>query len=274
VKKTLSIAITTISLFTISNSVFAQTDGGFQIGIAGGALSGASIHAGYRFSSDTSWLANRFGVRVEYSTLAPIESIIENLEIEVEEQTFTAFAKGQQYGALLDFYPFGGTWGLGNFRISGGYYGGKFEFGAETSENFTSSTNGTFEFNGSTYEVNGQATLTGSLKSKATGPYLGLGFDIALLYGLKLFADVGVVFTDEPEIKTAVSGTADIDCTGSTCFAGIGGGTTIDLSALTPAVQAELDGFLKDMQSQFDDELEMVKQPYYPMAKIGLLYRF
>ncbi len=265
-KKILPSIVATALLFTGTNAAFAQTDGGFQIGIGAGALSGASIHAGYRFSSTNSWLANRFGVRVEYSTLSPFESLIEGQTLEVEGQEFNFFTKGNQFGALLDFYPFGGTWGFGNFRISGGYYSGKFELGAETSENFAAEN---FEFNGSTYTVSGQATLTATLKSKATGPYLGLGFDVGLIYGLKLFVDAGVVLTDEPEIKTTATGTATIDCTGSTCFGGTGT-DSITINGSDPKIQ----DFLDDMQAQFDDELKPIKQPYYPMVKIGLLYRF
>lgn len=242
-----------------SGNLLASVDGGYQIGVGIGALQGIAVHAGYRFS-DSDFLNNKFGTRLEYSTL----SFTFDKEERKNKPSFEFFAKGHQMGALIDFYPFAGIWVLGAFRFSAGYYAGKFEMGNRKSEEF--GTGRTVKLNKKDYTLKGRVNLEAKLKSKATGPYLGTGFDMGLFYGLKFFADAGIVFTEKPKVNVSLSGTGSVEWNDGTL-------QTANLN--NPADIAKINKVANDMAKNYEEEnFKKLYKPFYPIAKIGLLYRF
>ena len=251
----LTIMAITTSLY--SGNVYSN-DGGYQVGVGIGALQGISIHAGYRFS-DSDFLSNKFGTRIEYSTL----SFTLDKEEKKNKPSFEFFAKGRQVGALFDFYPFAGTWVIGAFRFSTGYYAGKFEMGDRKSEDFGAGK--TVELNKKDYVLKGRVNLEAKLKSKATGPYLGTGFDMGLFYGLKFFVDAGIVFTEKPKVSVSLSGNGSIEWND-------GGLQTANLS--NPADIVKINKVADDMAKNYEDNFKKLYKPYYPIVKLGLLYRF
>lgn len=243
---------------------------GFQLGVGIGALGGVNAQLGYRIPQDNkNFWKNRFGFRIDYNTWAPLESYIDDYmkdnPIEIDGNDLTAKIEGKQIGGLIDFYPFGNTWGLGNFRISGGYYTGDFSIGASLHRN----ANETFKIEDETgkeltYKVKGDATLSAMLDYDVTGPYAGIGLDFGLFWGLKMYFDAGLVFTDKPEINTDITGTGNIEiCDGSSCET-----TTIDTS------NEEIQQLLNDTKREYEKELDDLRQGYFPIIKFGVLFRF
>ncbi len=254
---------------TFKNQNQSSTFEGFQIGVGAGILGGGNVQLGYRIPQrEHNFWKNRFGFRIEYNTWKPFESMIEEKTIEIDDNEFSAQITGDNFGALLDFYPFGNTWGLGNFRISAGYYSGDFSL----SGNLTKHANETFTMDNIlgqelTYKVDGTATLTANLDYDVKGPYAGIGFDTALFGGLKLYFDAGVVFTDKPILTSDISGNATMEVFTEN---GISLGTTSVNAKDNPLVQ----DLLYDTIGQYQDELDKITKEYFPMVKLGFLYRF
>lgn len=247
---------------------------GFQLGVGLGVLGGANAHIGYRHpGSDRNFWKNRFGFRVDYNSWEPIKGLLddylEDNPIEVDGNEFTAVLEGEQLGALIDFYPFGNTWGLGNFRISGGYYSGDFKLGGNLHEK----AGGRFDMktdHGATlyYEVEAIADLTATLDYDVTGPYAGIGADFGLFWGINLFFDAGVVFTDKPKLTTDITGTGKLKIYADSNYTSQTGETEIDSNA--PLIQKLLD----DTKREYEHELEEFMKGYFPMVKLGVLFRF
>lgn len=249
---------------SLKNQNNGYTLEGFQLGIGAGILGGANVQLGYRIPQRSyNFWKNRFGFRIEYNTWKPFESIIEEETIKVDDNEFTAQITGDNFGALLDFYPFGNTWGLGNFRITAGYYSGDFSIGG----NLTKYANETFSIYSETlnrditYTVNGEATLSANLDYDVKGPYAGIGFDIGLLAGLKMYFDAGIVFTDKPILTSNITGTGTLT---------IDGGSPIDIDTSNSQIQ----DLLYDTVNQYQEELNDITKEYFPMIKLGFLYRF
>ncbi len=260
--------IATFALLSIiSTSAFAEADGGFQIGVATGALQGASMNVGYRFSGESYW-SNAFAVRAEYSTLKPFKSMIEDYKPKIEDTEFEIFAKGKQAGILLDYYPFASTWFLGNFRISGGYYFGDFEAGAKHNEILATGQTFDFDFNGHNYIITAtsdvDADLVASLKADTDGPYAGVGFDIGFGGGFKMFIDAGIIKIDKPKLLT------DINVDPSYI------NFTVDGTPHSGAsVQPEINLAIQQMRDKFNEDLKtLTDKEFFPMVKVGFLYRF
>ncbi|MCL2629403.1 MAG: hypothetical protein FWD33_01790 [Alphaproteobacteria bacterium] len=102
-------------------------------------------------------------------------------------------------GALADFYPFGNTWFLGGLRVSGGYYAGSLR--SELHANFPNHTpadgfiqtlNNNDELK---FRIRGGSRFGANIDWKYRGPYVGLGFDLGLLLGAKIYMDAGAVYT-------------------------------------------------------------------------------
>lgn len=243
---------------------------GFQLGVGIGALGGVNAQIGYRIpqSSKNFW-KNRFGFRFDYNTWTPLENQInkfmEDNPIEIEGNKLTAIIEGKQFGGLIDFYPFGNTWGLGNIRISGGYYTGDFSIGASLNKNANESfTMKDEEGHEIQYTVDGNATLTALMDYDVTGPYAGIGFDFALFWGLKFYVDAGLVFTDKPNIITDINGKGNLEiCYDSSCET-----HPIDTD------NEEIQQLLNDTKREYEKELDELRKGYFPMAKIGILFRF
>lgn len=142
---------------------------------------------------------------------------------------------------LLDYHPAGG-----GFRLSLGlaYNNNRFDGRA-------SSTNGSYEINGTTYPAAEVGTLSGKLSFRKASPYVGIGWGNAAASagsGLFFSADLGAMIGTDPRVQlTARCGTA-----------------------LTTAQCSQLQS---DLRAEEDDIRDSVKN-FYPVLSLGIGYRF
>ena len=99
---------------------------------------------------------------------------------------------------------------------------------------------------------------TADLDWKYRGPYLGTGFDIGLFAGLKIYIDAGVVFTNKSAQLSLDIPTDNLQQYNGTTW------ESVDI----PELNAVIDETLSDAQSELDD------LKFYPMVKLGFMYRF
>ena len=139
--------------------------------------------------------------------------------------------------------------------LSGGYFTGNLEAGADIS---AKNNGGHFEFElgDNKFYYEGDMKGLASVNWKYSGPYVGTGFDLGLVFGLKLYFDAGVVFTDK-----VADLSLDVPVDG---LKHQGSGTDVTQSELDAAV----DKTLADARKELD------KYPYFPLVKIGVMYRF
>ena len=249
---------------------------GMQFGVGISPTSGLNGFIGYNNKNFDSFWAKRFGIRFDFATMSPIKSKLnkrinkaigdEGVEIE-DALTIDNFKlDAKHYGAMIDFYPFGDTWFLGGWRVSGGYFTGKLDLDADL--------HGTqkvgkieFELDGKKFtydgdEMHGKATIDWKYK----GPYAGTGFDLGLFWGFKIYFDAGVVFTDR---------TAKIDL--DIPLDGLRNefGTLIEKDSADATIQAAYAEFETAKDKALADARKEIKDyPYYPIVKLGFMYRF
>lgn len=247
---------------------------GLQLGVGVSATSGLNGFVGYANKNFDSFWLKRFGIRADFATTAPLKSMInsgidslmgnEGIEIGDGLTIKDGTIEGHHFAALVDFYPFGNTWFLGGIRITGGYYFGNLELSA----NLTGKVDGlpdsefAFSLEGVDYKYIGNE-VRGAAKAdwNYRGPYLGAGFDLGIIAGFKIYMDAGVVFTN----KTAQLG-LDLPTENLQKWNGMNW-EAVDLNGIKEFEQAKQDA-LADAQ----DELDKLK--FYPMVKIGFMYRF
>lgn len=250
---------------------------GVQVGLGASATSGLNGFVGYANKDFDSFWLKRFGFRVDFASTRPVKSAInsavdsamgssgidigDNLTINDGE------IKAHHVAALVDFYPFGNTWFWGGLRLTGGYYTGKLDVDANLSGKIDGLPSGAFEFKlmNNLYRYTGNSVHgTARADWKYSGPYLGTGFDLGLFAGFKIYMDAGVVFTS----KTAQ---LNLDVP----FAGL---EYYDTAASTwkpvssSAEQAEVDRVKAEALADAQSELDDIK--FYPMIKLGFMYRF
>lgn len=250
---------------------------GVQVGLGASATSGLNGFVGYANKDFDSFWLKRFGFRVDFASTRPVKSAInsavdsamgsngidigDNLTINDGE------IKAHHVAALVDFYPFGNTWFWGGLRLTGGYYTGKLDVDANLSGKIDGLPSDAFEFKlmDNLYRYTGN-NVHGTARAdwKYSGPYLGTGFDLGLFAGFKIYMDAGVVFTS----KTAQ---LNLDVP----FAGL---EYYDTAASTwkpvssSAEQAEVDRVKAEALADAQSELDDIK--FYPMIKLGFMYRF
>jgi hypothetical protein len=247
---------------------------GLQIGVGASVTSGLNGFVGYANKNFDSFWAKRFGVRFDFGTTAPVESklnetindIIDD-EIEIGDSLAVSNFEldAQHYAALLDFYPFGNTWFLGGWRLTGGYYFGNLNVSAHVAGEISELDDASYEFElmdthfkyvGNS--VHGSAEFDWDYR----GPYLGTGFDFGLFAGFKIYLDAGVVFTN----KTAQ---LDLDVPFDNLqMMENGSWETVKGTQLEGTVKKIIKETLADAQSELDD------LKFYPMVKLGFMYRF
>lgn len=250
---------------------------GVQVGLGASATSGLNGFVGYANKDFDSFWLKRFGFRVDFASTRPVKSAInsavdsamgssgidigDNLTINDGE------IKAHHVAALVDFYPFGNTWFWGGLRLTGGYYTGKLDVDANLSGKIDGLPSDAFEFKlmDNLYRYTGNSVhSTARADWKYSGPYLGTGFDLGLFAGFKIYMDAGVVFTS----KTAQ---LNLDVP----FAGL---EYYDTAASTwkpvssSAEQAEVDRVKAEALADAQSELDDIK--FYPMIKLGFMYRF
>ena len=212
-------------------------------------------------------------MRFDFATTAPLKSVIDSgidsimgdgIELGDGLSINNGSIKSHHFAALIDFYPFGDTWFLGGIRISGGYYFGNMDISADLTGAVSELPDSefAFELNGQNYKYSGNSVHgAANLDWNYNGPYLGAGFDIGLFAGLKIYFDAGVVFTN----RAAELG-LDIPLGGLQVFEN-GGWRPVSGALVDDFNQAKQDA-LADAQSELD------KLTFYPMVKIGFMYRF
>ncbi|MDR0319700.1 MAG: hypothetical protein LBH81_03090 [Rickettsiales bacterium] len=131
---------------------------------------------------------------------------IDGTKINLEGVKAQLEMRHQNFGALLDIYPFGDTWFLGGFRATAGYYTGSLELGANAFFPNHTPTNGFVQAIDNTndelkFRVKGGSKFGANLNWKYNGPYLGAGFDLGILWGFKIYMDAGAVWTKPLKIK-------------------------------------------------------------------------
>lgn len=243
---------------------------GLQLGLGVSPTSGLNAFVGYNNKNFDSFWAKRFGIRFDFATYSPIKNklnssindAIGNEGVKVGDHLSIdgISINAKHYGAIVDFYPFGNTWFLGGLRISGGYIAGKLDvdahiFGKNTGDGIE------FELDGKKYYYEGNTMHgTASADWKFKGPYLGTGFDLGLLWGFKIYMDAGVVFTGETanfDLNVPYTGLKDAN-----------GNAVDDGGVIQAQFEAAKDKTLADARKEVD------KYPYYPLVKLGFMYRF
>ena len=145
-------------------------------------------------------------------------------------------------GLLLDWHP-GGS----DFRFTvGGYYNGN-EGDLEAR-----SISGTFDINGTLYNVSDVGSLRGDLAYGSSAPYLGIGWgNIATgQRGWGMAWDLGVLYQGEPDVGL-----------NATCSPSL---SSAQCATLTSDVEAESRALRADIE----------QNKWYPVLSLGVLYRF
>jgi len=243
---------------------------GMQLGVGISPTSGLNGFIGYNNKKFESFWAKRFGVRLDFAGYSPIKrKLNKTINNHIDDGGFEIgddlkinnFAlNAKHFGALIDFYPFGDTWFLGGWRVSGGYFTGKLDLDADI---YGTSKDGKIEFelNDHKYYYAGDKMCAKAVADwKYNGPYAGTGFDLGLFYGFKIYFDAGVVFTDK---------TAKIDLNIPTD--NLSNENSEDIIEGTIAYTQ----FKADKDATLEDARKTIKDyPYYPIVKLGFMYRF
>ncbi|MBR4891957.1 MAG: hypothetical protein IKZ34_02120 [Alphaproteobacteria bacterium] len=249
---------------------------GLQIGAGVSATSGLNGFVGYVNKDFNSFWAKRFGVRFDFGTTSPVKTVLNDTlndvlgDDGVELGDYLSISdvdlKAHHYAAMLDFYPFGNTWFLGGWRLTGGYYMGELQATANVSGVINEMDGGSYEFElgGRQFKYVGSSVHgTAKLDWEYRGPYVGTGFDFGLLAGFKIYVDAGVVFTNKAAQLSLDVPFENLKMLESGTWETVQGDTTLE--GIVDGVVADT---LADAQSELDD------LKFYPMVKVGFMYRF
>lgn len=247
---------------------------GLQLGVGLSATSGLNGFVGYANKNFDSFWWKRLGVRLDFASTSPVKSLInsgidslmgqDGVDIGDGLTIKDGEIKAQHMAALLDIYPFGDTWFLGGIRITGGYYFGELDLQANLAGKIDGVPDSefAFELNGTEYRYIGNQ-IHGAAKANwdYRGPYLGAGFDLGLFAGFKIYMDAGVVFTNKAAQLELDLPTDNLQKWNGSSW------EKVELTGIKEFEQAKQDA-LADAQ----DELNKLK--FYPMVKLGFMYRF
>ena len=245
---------------------------GLQIGLGVSVSSGLNGFIGYNNKNFDSFWAKRFGIRFDFASISPIKNKLnakindalgdEGIEIDDNLNIDNISLSAKHFGALVDFYPFGDTWFLGGLRLSGGYVRGKMDLDADISGKVDGGKI-EFELGGRKYYYEGDVMHgKAMLDWKYSGPYLGAGFDLGIFAGFKMYFDAGVVFaSNNPKI--------DLDVPLNDKLKDITSGMPQEVTGI---VKTEYEKAKKKALADAQEELDKVN--FYPLVKIGFMYRF
>ena len=148
----------------------------------------------------------------------------------------------------------------GGWRITGGYAFGDMNMMANVAGTIDGPSGYyEFELGGNKYAYDGNSVSgTAELDWEYRGPFVGTGFDSGLFAGFKIYVDAGVVFTNKSaELSLDIPTDNLKQLNGSNWVA-------VDVSELDNVIEETL----ADAQSELDD------LKFYPMVKMGFMYRF
>lgn len=249
---------------------------GLQLGLGVSPTSGLNAFVGYNNKNFDSFWWKRLGFRLDFATYSPIKSTLnsrinnsigdDGIKIDDNLKVNNVDINAKHIAALVDFYPFGDTWFLGGLRVSGGYMSGNLDLNADIKGKFDG-TDIEFELGGQKYKYAGNEMQgKANINWKYSGPYIGTGFDLGIFRGFKLYFDAGVVFTDNH---------AKADLNVPTDNLKTIGGVDVSPNSTIPEVQAAYAQY-EDAKAKAvaDAQNELNKVDYYPIVKLGLMYRF
>ncbi|MDR0967552.1 MAG: hypothetical protein LBL75_01835 [Rickettsiales bacterium] len=255
----------------------AKFPNGLKFGIGASATGGVDGFVGYNNKKFDSFWWKRLGLRVNYSTTSPVKSLIargvdsaigDGVELGDDIKIDSGKISATNFGAVVDFYPFGDTWFLGGWRISGGYVSGKLNADTNLAGEIPGIPGAPIEFTlGHTKYRYNDSNFTGNAKVdwKYSGPYAGTGFDLGLFAGIKIYLDAGVVFTS----KTAQLG---LDIPLNNKLEKLNTSTGLWQNVEIAGLQSEFDKIKADAIAEGQEELD--KLTFFPIIKLGLMYRF
>ena len=244
---------------------------GLQFGVGISPTSGLNGFVGYNNKKFDSFWAKRFGIRFDFASYSPIKSKFNKelnktiddeggIEIDDTLKIDNLALNAKHYGAMIDFYPFGDTWFLGGLRVSGGYFAGRLDFDANIYGTPDGTGNIKFDLNHNEYHYDGPMQATASADWKYNGPYAGAGFDLGLFWGFKIYFDAGVVFTGNTakfDLNVPIDNLYDSN------------------NVLIVEGSTEYNTFIADKEKELADARKEIKDyPYYPLVKLGIMYRF
>ena len=245
---------------------------GLELGLGLSASTGINGFVGYVNKNFESFWWKRLGARLDFASTSPIKSTINNKlkdavsDVELGDDGIRingASLESKHVAALVDFYPFGNTWFAGGWRLTGGYVFGNFKMAADLTGEIDGlpADKHAFVLDGQKYYYEGNSVRgTSDVKWDVKGPYVGTGFDIGIYHGFKMFFDAGVVFTSKSaEVGVNVPSTNLYKEDGTP----VEGNT-----ALENIVKAAEKNAVKEAQDELD------KYKFFPMIKIGFMYRF
>ena len=249
---------------------------GMQIGVGVSATSGLNGFIGYANKKFDSFWWKRIGFRLDFASTKPLKSLInrgvdkvmgdDGIDIGDNLTINDGTIKAHHMAAMIDIYPFGDTWFLGGWRLTGGYYLGKMDITANLSGHIDGLPSDPIEFKlmDTQYRYNG-GDINGTARAnwKFNGPYVGTGFDLGLFWGIKMYLDAGVVFTNKAaELSLDVPVNDKLQVWDGTAWQGV------QSTVLETAFENAKRDALADAQKELDD----IK--FYPMIKLGFMYRF
>lgn len=167
----------------------------------------------------------------------------DNNGVQDDELKYSSELQLSNLGLLADWYPWGGV-----FRITGGAVANQNDYVVRaTCENPSGC-----EVGSSTFSRTELGTITTKIEVEDFGPYLGIGWDRALDATKRwtISFDIGAFYQGSPKVEMTSDGSCvNSVLTGAACSAA-----------------------LEDEERELEDELESFK--YYPVASIGIGYRF
>ena len=267
--------LATLAAFPAFAGLSDYIPSGVQFGGGLSVTTGVNGFIGYANKNMESFWWKRLGMRADFASTkllkSTINSAIDNYMGDVvdigDNLTITdGTIESKHFAALVDFFPFGDMWFLGGWRITGGYVFGKMNVDALLTggdDRLNQFAGKEFQLGDTKYRYNGgDVHGTANAKWAFHGPYAGTGFDIGIYHGFKIYMDAGVVFTNKSaELALNIPEQSALEYK-------IGGGAWQPISGVPEQLTSDINKTIADAQKELD------KYKFFPMIKIGFMYRF
>lgn len=209
-----------------------------------GAFASVASAADFGIGLGTTGLGLQLSVPVQSKLNARfgVDYLNYSFDTSTSDVTYDSKLKLRTFEALLDYFPT-----ANQFRLTGGlvYNGNKIDAIGRPS------AAGTYTIDGVTYSTASAGTLDGRIDFRNIAPYIGIGWGNSTQQGKGwgFSADLGVMFQGSPSASLTSTG-----CTASV------------------AICSSLANSLETERRELEDEMDDYK--YFPVARIGLRYRF